>query len=108
MEKGERLFEADVYDGSLPARLTPSIGGLLLRSTLLFAGALLVVAMIAVPLADRGVHALLASGEPGIDMMETGSIDGSTRHYQVRRSVLQAPGSAPCIVFPDGTSTGGC
>ncbi|ORE97695.1 hypothetical protein [Aurantimonas sp. 22II-16-19i] len=108
MDGGDRLADADVYDGSLPARLKPATGGLLLRATLLFSAALVALALVVVPMADRRTHDVAASGGPELDMMATGSIGTSTQHYTVRRSVLQAPGSAPCLLFSDGTSRGGC
>merc|ERR1711969_42402 len=49
-------------------------------------------------MADRGTHDVAGAGGVGLDMMATGSIGGSTQHYTVRRSVLQAPGSAPCVL----------
>lgn len=108
MDGGDRLAEADVYDGSLPARLKSSPKGLLLRATLLFSAAFVALALVIVPMADRGTHDVAGAGGAGLDMMATGSIGGATQHYTVRRSVLQAPGSAPCVLFSDGTSRGGC
>ncbi|TFF18238.1 hypothetical protein E3C22_22045 [Jiella endophytica] len=107
MNEGEGLREAEVYDGSLPARFKPAPGGLLLRGTVLVAGALVALAMVIVPLVDRSGSTQLASGGPDLDMMFTGSID-APRQYVIRRSVLQAPGSPPCILFADGASRGGC
>ena len=108
MDGGERLRDGDGHDGNLPGRLATSPFGPLLRSTMLAAGALLVMALILVPIADRGSDTQLAAGTPDLDMMAVGSIDAPTREYTVRRSVLQTPGSAPCIVLSNGTTRGGC
>lgn len=108
MTVGEPLREADVYDGGLPDRLSPSSGSLLVRATLLFAGVFVALALIIVPIADRGTATRLAAGAPDLDMMTTGSITAAPRQYTIHRSVLQAPGSAPCILFADSSRQGSC
>ncbi|MBP0617173.1 hypothetical protein J6595_16425 [Jiella sp. KSK16Y-1] len=72
------------------------------------AGIIAVAALVAVPIADRSTTSRFASSGAGIDMMATGSIGAPDREYTIRRSVLQAPGSPPCILFGNGTSRGGC
>ncbi|MCE7030338.1 hypothetical protein [Jiella avicenniae] len=108
MTVGERLEGADVYDGGLPDRLSPSSGSLVLRASLLFAGAFIALALIVVPIADRGTATRFAAGGPDLDMTITGSISSAPRRYTVHRSVLQAPGSGPCILFADGSRQGSC
>ena len=107
MTEGEGVPAAEVYDGGLPEHLAPSSRPLLLRATLLVAGACLVLALILVPIADRGSADRFASGV-GLDMMATGSITAAPSRYTIRRSVLQAPGSAPCIFFANGSHRGSC
>lgn len=108
MTVDEPLREADVYDGGLPDRLSLSSGSLFLRATLLFAGASVALALVLVPIADRGTATRFAAGGPDLDMMTTGSIKSAPRQYTIHRSVLQAPGSAPCIRFADGSRQGAC
>ncbi|MCQ0988984.1 hypothetical protein [Jiella marina] len=94
------------YDGDLPPRLR-GFGRGPLRVALLATIAVAGLALLAVPLADRGSDALVASQVPELDMMATGSID-APRQYTIRRSVLQPMGSEPCILFPDGSKRGAC
>lgn len=48
--------------------------------------------------ADRGLV---------LDEVMTGSIAAPSR-YVSSRSVLQAPGSSPCLLYPDGSRRGDC
>ncbi|WAP70653.1 hypothetical protein [Jiella pelagia] len=107
MTVGEGVPAAEVYDGGLPDRLSPSHGSSLLRATMLLAGVFVAVALVLVTIADRGTADRFAAG-PDLDMMTTGSIEAAPRQYTVRRSVLQAPGSAPCILFANGGHRGAC
>lgn len=94
------------YDGDLPRRVT-GFGNGLLRTAALAAIAVAGLALVLVPLADRGSEALVASQVPELDMMATGSI-GAPNQYTIRRSVLQPLGSEPCLIFPNGTTRGAC
>ena len=61
---------------------------------------------------DHGNSGLMtAFAEAGIDMTTTGSIassDAPKTRYVVRRSVLQAEGDAPCIIYNSGRREGSC
>ncbi|MBO0904296.1 hypothetical protein J1C47_11645 [Jiella sp. MQZ13P-4] len=92
----------------MPRRLAAPAGASLLRGTALVAAALVALALVVVPMVDRGTSERFADGGQGLDMMATGSIGSGTTAYTIRRSVLQAPGSAPCITFADGSRRGSC
>ena len=99
----------------MSGRSNPQAGGLealvgmrraLLRASVIF-GSLAVVVIMAIggTGGDRAMRS--ASSDLGVDDMMTGSI-GNGERYVVSRSVLQAPGSSPCLYFPDGTRRGNC
>ncbi|MFD2236644.1 hypothetical protein [Aureimonas populi] len=78
----------------------------LMRAAAIFGSlALVVVFVIGGTMEERSSR--FAHGSPGLDEMATGSI-GQGERYTVRRSVLQAPGSGPCLYFPDGSIRGAC
>lgn len=80
-----------------------------LRITLLFGSAAIALALIVVPIANKGSRAIARASfsGPGIDTMETGSI-GTTHRYTIHRSVLQTSPNAICIINNDGSRAGDC
>ncbi|KAB0677062.1 hypothetical protein F6X38_19570 [Aureimonas leprariae] len=82
----------------------------LFRATLLFGSAAAALSLIVVPMADRQAKLIVAERASDLDAMTTGSIgsDANVQRYTIRRSVLDRPDRAPCIMFPDGRQTGAC
>lgn len=78
----------------------------LTRAGLVF-GSLAVVVVMAFGTTGGERAQRFADIPPGVDDMITGSI-GTGERYVVTRSVLQAPGAPPCILFQDGTRRGAC
>jgi len=79
-----------------------------LRIALLFGSAAIALALILVPILDRGGGLVTAqAGGHGIDLTETGSI-GNIRRYTIQSSVLQASPGAVCIINQDGSREGDC
>lgn len=79
-----------------------------LRITLLFGSAAIALALILVPVLDRGGHMMASkAGMAGVDFTQTGSI-GTGRLYTIQRSVLQASPGAVCIIHQDGSRDGDC
>jgi hypothetical protein len=80
-----------------------------LRITLLFGSAAIALALIVVPIANKGSRAIARASfnNPGIDTMETGSISNG-RQYTIRRSVLQTSPNAICVINGDGSRAGDC
>ena len=108
MDAGKNPRAADARFGDLTEPLVPWADGSLLRGTLFASGALLAIALVVVSIAETSSDVSLASAVPGLDMMATGSIGDPVREYTIRRSVLQSPGTGPCILFADGTTGSGC
>jgi hypothetical protein len=75
---------------------------------LLFGTAVIALSLIVTPLLSAKTGTLEASTTLGYDDIKTGSIpthDGKTRHYTIRRSVLQESGTV-CIIDADGNKKG--
>ena len=74
-----------------------------------FAAAALLAAAILPPLLQDASERYSAARHR-VDPITTAGVPASdgTRRYTIRRSVLQAPGSAPCIVHPTGRMEGDC
>ncbi|MBB4005731.1 hypothetical protein [Aurantimonas endophytica] len=98
-----REFQDELNDFRLQASIR-ELRTALLRATLLFGAITIGLALVVVPAARKSVDYVASS--PQLDTMTTGSI-GANR-YTVHRSVLQAPGAAPCIVHASGGRTGAC
>lgn len=98
-----RKFEDELNDLRLQASVLEFRTGLL-RATLLFGAITIGLALVVVPMARNSVD--YVASRPQLDTMTTGSIGAS--RYTVHRSVLQAPGSGPCIVHASGRRTGAC
>jgi len=78
-----------------------------LRIALLFGSAAVALALLIVPMLDRGTGFLTAGSAAGIDVMSTGSVaPGSS--YTIRRSVLQDTPNSVCIIRSNGTRSGDC
>ena len=77
-----------------------------LNIALLFGTAAIALSLILTPmLAERADQKRLAHVQEDFDLLTTGSIssgDGSSKHYTIRRSVLQETPGAVCIVQGDG------
>ena len=93
-DTGSRALVADARTG-------------LLRATMLFGSIAVALSMIVVPMADRHARTVVAERDVGLDEITTGSI-GFRGVYTATRSVLQANGAGPCLLFPDGTHRGAC
>ena len=78
----------------------------LLRASVLF-GTVGIVFALAVGAPQGRSERMAETGAYGVDDTMTGSVDRTDR-YVSRRSVLQAPGSGPCLHFPDGSQRGAC
>ena len=82
-----------------------------LNIALLFGTAAIALSLILTPmLAERADQRRLAHVQEDFDMLTTGSIkpvEGNTKHYTIRRSVLQETPGSVCIVQGYGTD-GGC
>lgn len=105
-----RQDEWDATDDDYRPSVVTDAGLGALRVALLFGSAAIALALIVVPIVDRGSSALgvqTAFGASGIDTMETGSI-GPGHQYTIRRSVLQGSPSAICIINDNGTRAGDC
>ena len=77
-----------------------------LNIALLFGTAAIALSLILTPmLADRADQRRLAHVQEDFDLLTTGSIssgDRGSKHYTIRRSVLQETPGAVCIVQGDG------
>ncbi|WP_131829885.1 hypothetical protein [Consotaella salsifontis] len=81
----------------------------LVRASLLLGVLFFALALILAPVADRQGRFRMAEQTDLIDPIVTGTVRGDARQtYVVRRSVLQEPGSAACLMYPDGRRVGGC
>lgn len=78
----------------------------LTRAAVIFGSLALFMVVVIGGTMDRS-ESRFAQNPYGVDEMMTGSIAQGDR-YVVRRSVLQPPGSGPCLYFPDGTTRGAC
>lgn len=81
-----------------------------LRRALLRAGvAAGSLAVLVVMVFGHGSERPLREADRGLvlDEMMTGSIAAPSR-YVSSRSVLQAPGASPCLLYPDGSRRGDC
>ena len=101
------LIDEDLDESRLRDQIVEMRTGLL-RATLLFGSIAIALALIIAPAARKGADYVTASNPPQLDMISTGSIGSSNSHYIVRRSVLQAPGAGPCLMFPSGERRGAC
>src|SRR5690606_16580242 len=81
-----------------------------LRLTLLFGSAVVALALILAPIADRHVSSgqpAQSARTPGLDFMTTGAIRYRGT-YTERRSVLQPSPNSVCIIRDNGTRSGDC
>ncbi len=78
-----------------------------LRITLLFGSVAVALALLIVPMLDRGTGLFAERSAAGIDVMSTGSI-GAGKSYTIRRSVLQDSPNSVCIIRSNGTRSGDC
>ena len=80
-----------------------------LRVALLFGSAAVAFALILTPFVDRGAGSVVAARGVAaeLDQTATGSVSTSGQ-YKVRRSVLQSPESAVCIIRANGSQSGNC
>ena len=78
-----------------------------LRITLLFGSVAVALALLIVPVLDRGPGLLADGSAAGIDVMSTGSI-AAGKSYTIRRSVLQDSPNSVCIIRSNGTRSGDC
>lgn len=86
----------------------PGVSGLgSLRMALLFGSGAIALALLVVPLVDRGGDAQVAEGPGQLDTMATGSIQRGGS-YTIRRSVLQDNPNSVCIIRPNGARAGDC
>ncbi|AYD02684.1 hypothetical protein [Neorhizobium sp. NCHU2750] len=81
-----------------------------LNMALLFGTAAIALSLILTPmLAEHSDERRLAHVQEDFDTLTTGSIkpaDGSTKHYTIRRSVLQETPGSVCIVQGYGADSG--
>ena len=98
-----REFEDELNDMRVKASVL-AFRAALLRATLLFGAITVGLALVVVPIARSSVDHVASA--PQIDTMTTGSI--ASARYTVSRSVLQAPGAAPCILHAGGRRQGAC
>jgi hypothetical protein len=98
-----REFEDELNDLRVKASVL-EFRAALLRATLLFGAITVGLALVVVPMARNSIERVAST--PQLDTMTTGSIGGA--RYTVSRSVLQAPGAAPCILYAGGRRQGGC
>jgi hypothetical protein len=78
-----------------------------LNIALLFGTAAIALSLILTPmLADRADQRRLAHVQEDFDLLTTGSIpkaEPGTKHYTIRRSVLQETPGSVCVIQPYGT-----
>jgi hypothetical protein len=105
------MMDDEVWKTGRPRKRTPYRSGKTgaLNIALLFGTAAVALSLIVTPmLAEQRDHRNLAQVQEEIDRITTGSIgsaDRSTKHYTIRRSVLQKTPGSVCIIQPYDVDT---